>query len=791
MTKDGGSKNVGTTTELEHHIDLDLHEQVEAQAARAAALEEAAPWALGVPIQPLPLPPWLLQASGLYEWKWSLRPIPLPLPLPVRPPSPGGAEAEEEAIEPEITAAESVTEALETSAAAPWFRREELRLDVDGRYPLLKASGTITSGLATRVHWIADLRAIGANTYAGSIWYKNGDTAWLPHSGLTIQVTKSWFPGNRRVVVRFTGRGVPTRVRQYRWLSPYAHPVDFEYDCVAGTTAVTNINTGDHPNRPPGLPAENLTIDTVFRRAGLQVTSSTGGLPIGGAGPNARWSDMEMHDAMQIYWSRFADQPQWAMWVLFAALHDAGTGLGGIMFDDIGPNHRQGTAIFNDSFINNAPGTDPNGAAWVRRMKFWTACHEMGHAFNLAHSWQKALGTPWIPLANEPEARSFMNYPYYVSGGQASFFADFEFRFSPSELLFMRHAPARFVQMGNADWFDHHGFEQANVLPGSAYGLEIRVHRSLDYFEFMEPVVVELKLTNTSTQPLIVEEAILERPDALTVVIRKRGEPARLWRPLAQYCHHGEQKVLVPGESLYAPLRIGTGVGGWEIDEPGMYDVQASLRIGEEDVVSNALRVRVAPPRSYEEQFLAQDFFTEDVGRVLAFHGSRHLEKANDTLREVADQLDERRVAVHARLALANPLMRDYKLLQVEGETEGFREARAAGALDVVKQFQVIGAKPDEAEQALSRTLIDEPEIAADTLGHIDYRQAVEQFTEFLAEEGNPMAAVETLETAKETLSDRNVLPSVVQEMDARQKAYAKAGKSRTKSSNRAKKAKK
>ena len=101
------------------------------------------------------------------------------------------------------------------------------------------------------------------------------------------------------------------------------------------------------------------------------------------------------------------------------------------------------------------------GVEWVERMRFWTACHEMGHAFNLAHSWQKAFGTGWIPLLNEPEVRSFMNYPFRVSGGQTSFFSDFAYRFSDQELVFMRHAPERLVQMGNASWFDHHAFEQA------------------------------------------------------------------------------------------------------------------------------------------------------------------------------------------------------------------------------------------------------------------------------------------------------------------------------------------
>ena len=184
---------------------------------------------------------------------------------------------------------------------------------------------------------------------------------------------------------------------------------------------------------------------------------------------------------MQTFWSDFNNVAQWSMWTFFAHRHDIGPGLGGIMFDDIGPNHRQGTAIFNDSFISTAPAGDPNPNAWVRRMQFWTGVHEMGHAFNLAHSWQKALGTPWIALQNDPEARSFMNYPFNVNGGQSQFFSDFDFRFTDPELLFMRHAPARFVQMGNADWFDHHGFEQAEQLPDAAGTLEARSHRDGAY----------------------------------------------------------------------------------------------------------------------------------------------------------------------------------------------------------------------------------------------------------------------------------------------------------------------
>jgi hypothetical protein len=72
------------------------------------------------------------------------------------------------------------------TAAAPWqiedllpwgFLREELRLDVDGRYPQMMASGTLYGVLAKRVHWIARLTASGPSAWTGSIWFKDRDHA--------------------------------------------------------------------------------------------------------------------------------------------------------------------------------------------------------------------------------------------------------------------------------------------------------------------------------------------------------------------------------------------------------------------------------------------------------------------------------------------------------------------------------------------------------------------------------------------------------------------------------------
>ena len=628
--------------------------------------------------------------------------------------------------------------------------REELALDVDGAHPQMTASGTVVRGLAASVHWIASLTPTASNTWTGGIWYRDGQTGLVPHAVVTITVTPA---PQRRATVRFGGTGLPDRVQEFGYVGPAFHPVEFEYDTVEGAGAVLEINTGDHRNRPAALPVERLSIDTVFRRTGFAVTRSGADSPIAlaAAGADALWSDMEMHDAMRVHWSRFANRPQWSLWTLFAWQHEpvpelgiTPQGLGGIMFDDIGPNHRQGTAIFNGSFIGEPPAGDPQAAAAVRRTKFWTAVHEMGHSFNLAHAWQKSLGTPWIQLSDEPLSRSFMNYPTRVPGGATAFYADFEYRFSDSELLFLRHAPERFVQHGNADWFVDHAFRLANVSPEPALALEVRTHRDVDRFEFLEPVVVELKLTNVSRQPQLVDRGLLTTGD-LTVIVARQGAAPRQWTPFARYCVDVDKVVLLPGESMYSPVFVAAGLNGWDLAEPGRYQVQVALHLDEEDVVSNALDVLVAPPLDHAEEVLAQDVLVEDVGRTLALGGTRAMTAANDTLRSVVERMPDRPIADHARLALGNPLARSYKLLDHD---------QAAIA--------VLPPDPAEAAALLSGALVDEPGRAADTLGHIDYTRAVERYAAVLVDNGDTAAATKSLRVAEKTLSDRGVLDSVI-----------------------------
>ncbi len=642
------------------------------------------------------------------------------------------------------------------------LNRMTVRVDVDRFFPQDRISVEVSRLFpARRCHVIAEVtsdRCTGFNRrrVEATINYRDGDATLFPGTTLVFEARRTTGTGYGAYTLTVSGGGAATRTHALRFDSIHFDPVEFEVDRISNAgAAVTTMNTAAHPTRPAGLPAETISLATVYQRAGFDVTMSPGAnvIPVAAAGANGTWSDAEMHNAMVTHWSRFANSPQWAMWVLYAARHDTGRSLGGVMFDDIGPNHRQGTAIFTDSFIQDVPAGDPNPAAWRQRMTFWTAVHEMGHGFNLAHSWQKALGTPqapgdpWVPLANEPEARSFMNYPFRVSGGQASFFADFRFRFSDNELTFMRHAPRRFVQMGNANWFVNHAFEEPVAHEQSgAWTLKLRPNRESNRFAFLEPVKLELKLTNSGHQPAQVEPDLLNDGKHISLLIAKKGAPARLWAPFMTQCHESHWKALAPGDSIYGEHFVGATTSGWLIDEPGLYTVQAAVDMGDEVVVSNVLEIIVGTPASVAEEKLAPDWFTEDVARVLAFQGAPALASATDTVREVAEQAAGTPAAIHAGMALSSPMLRSFKVIEGGNKPE----------------LRAMAADVEAAAGIQSSVLLDAPDAAAQTMGHIDYFASLETLAGALKDSGETKEAGNVMKASVATMKDRGVLDSVV-----------------------------
>jgi hypothetical protein len=108
--------------------------------------------------------------SGLYLWKPSYA-VSSPVPHAPDPPA-----------EPSNGASSGSTPVV----------NEELRLDVDGRYPQMVASGVIHGGIFSRVHWIANLVPKGTNFWAGDVFYKEGNLSSFPYRARFLNLPASF-----------------------------------------------------------------------------------------------------------------------------------------------------------------------------------------------------------------------------------------------------------------------------------------------------------------------------------------------------------------------------------------------------------------------------------------------------------------------------------------------------------------------------------------------------------------------------------------------------------------------
>lgn len=660
---------------------------------------------------------------------------------------------------------------------------EELRVDVDGPAPTMTVSGTIWRLTSGGLTWIAKVRKQVDGAYAGLIVYRDGNVSLRPAVAIRLRLTGNGPLQRMGALVTFVRPDAPPEVVRYSHSTPHFREVGIEYDSVSDAEQTDEYQLHDHPVRPPDLPNIRLTVEDAFSRQGINVTRTRGSnvIPLADS-VNGIWSDIEMHDAMQKHWSEWKPGPsgqgvaQWQVWTLFAGRHNRGPGLGGIMFDSIGGAQRQGCAVFSKSFISERPTNDPDPDAFVRRMRFWTAVHEIGHCFNLAHSWEKSLGTAWIPLRDEPEVFSFMNYPHEFNGGPRAFFEGFRYFFSEEELRFLRHAPERFVQQGNVPWFDHHGFEQARHAADSGpLRLTLRFNRDTDRegayrFAMLEPVIGELKLTNTSDVPAMVDRSTL-CSDNLGILVQREGmAEARVVQPYLRYCLRPTPVLLQPNESLYEQVVLSSGLGGWQISEPGTYRVYAALRAAHDGAPTSAdgagqtlaapITVRVNRPASREQERLGDDVFTDSVGRVLALGGSRVMDGANDVLREVTERIPDSAVAKHTAACLTTATAVPGKVLTTRDGTPSIEAMEA----DADRGWQL-------AQQAYG-----DLGTAADTFGHIRLTRDVTRCAVGLDGLGRRDSATQLLDGLARTLEDRHVKPEVVQRV-RREKEQIEGGR--------------
>jgi hypothetical protein len=609
----------------------------------------------------------------------------------------------------------------------------ELRVDVDRIRPMKRVSGDFyqVSGGTTNYFGSFVVNSPSVSVTATEVTVKGLGSftfsAGAPVVQVKIQRRRVFQPQAPATVQFFTTGGSPGATYTCAFESIYFRTVRIETDRVSDLTTpvFSSYNTGSLPS---GGPARNLSVVSAYAEAGIQMipTSGSNVINVGEAGAGAKWSNAELHASMQKHFTLWKDLEQWAVWLLAAQLHDYGSGLYGIMFDQQG-KQRQGCAVFHAGI----GGT----SADKLRLQLYTYVHELGHCFNLLHSWQKQYATP--PVPNCPSSLSWMNYPWnYPGGGAPTFWSNFPFQFDNEEVIHLRHAFRNNIIMGGS-----------NFTVGAALGREVMADPVRDEsgltlsisthqrsFALGEPVVLQIALGTTDSRGRRVHTWLHPNCGMVKVVIRKPSGEVVAYEPLIDHLVGERESIIGRDESVRDSAYIGFGKGGFYFDQPGHYRIRAAYAaLDGSEVLSEIITVRVRYPVTAADESLADLFMGEDQGTLLYLLGSddESLKRGNDAFDEVLEKHAKHPMANYARLVKGVNASRNFKTVTEENENRL-----------VVRQAQL-----DESAKLLSA--------AADSrvLDPVTTQMTLTNLAEVQTSAGDEAAAKKTLATLSEMTS--------------------------------------
>jgi hypothetical protein len=589
------------------------------------------------------------------------------------------------------------------------------------------------------------------------------------HAATTLRIGARWTL--RGMVtptdIIFTESGTESRYNCSRKSRHFRH-VKLEVDVCASVNTEPILpvyDTHAHSNRPADVPRRTLTIESAYREAGIDLTIAPERTIIDdSAAAFTTWTPAELHDAMEQYFSKYPSTwPSWNMWCLLAGTYED-SGVGGIMFDAAAayggagvPPERQGCAVFRaHSWFNNLvvnPANDLQAAA--TRQLLYTYVHEIGHGFNFLHSWNKG----------RPDALSWMNYNwrYDNRNGDDSFWANFRFEFDDEELIHLRHGDRSAVIPGGDPWASGGHMESPEGAFSDLIGtppVEVRL-RSKEYFEFLEPVVVELRVKNTMSAQIEIDGRL--RPEFGGVVFHIRRPDGRILEYSPVLCKLAEADLLTlepagddpDGEDRRSQnIFLTYGSYGYYFDEPGEYLVRA-LYQGPGDILipSNVHRVRIGRPFTRDEERIAQDYFSHETGMALYLNGSSSpfLNKGMETLTRVAEM--NTRAGARMSMVLAQNLTRPFFRLDDERRLVRYRDADPDSALALTAKATEYHAADEQA------------------FTNLDYHELIRTRADVMVQIGEKARAKEELTDLAHYLAARNVKRRVLKEITS----YAKS----------------
>lgn len=290
--------------------------------------------------------------------------------------------------------------------------------------------------------------------------------------------------------------------------------------------------------------------------------------------------------------------------------------------------------------------------------------------------------------------------------------------------------------------------------------LEFRI-RSSGYVDFLEPVEVEFRLRNTSPFPW--ETAADLRPEAgyVSVDVRKPTGEIVHHEPLLCELGPAETRTLQPAGSepgadrFSQTVSLAFGKGGFTFAEPGEYLIGATYHDPMGVSFPSAIHtLRVGNPAGRDEDRMASDVFTREVGVALYLDGSNApaLKGAMDVFREMADRFKDSLAGVHAALTVAKAEARSH--FRLEGEQEERPRLTLSHAPDPEEALKVT----QQAARLLAR--LDVP--AVNLLHH----ELVRDRARALVAVGRAGDGKKEVRSLKRTLQKRGVNSPVLDEIE-------------------------
>ncbi len=622
----------------------------------------------------------------------------------------------------------------------------DLRIDVDGRRPMGKVSGdyySISGGTTTyfgsfRIDSIsltttdAVVRITGIANTTWSTAYKNA----------RINIPKTIFVQPRApATIRWSNStGQAGAIYVCPFVSIYFRRVLHELDSEIGVTPFTSYNTGSLPS---GGPSRVLSISSAYNEAGLDFPQVAGNvISSSETGADAQWTDAELHASMVRHFSIYRDIPQWTVWsIACKSQHILGPNLLGIMFDQQG-KQRQGCA----TFYGGVGGTTSDKL----REQLYTHVHELGHCFNLLHSWQKSFANP--PAPNRLESLSWMNYPWRFPGGPSVFYNSFPFQFDDLEIVHLRHAFRNNIIMGgnpfiigsalDSEMTNIHLFEDP-VKDES--GLELRLTSKKSVYKPGEPVVTEIKLSTTVQKDKLVTKDIHPKLGNVKIGIRKPSGIFVLYESLIDYLKIPETTILNDDNpAVYASAYIGYGKDLY-FDQIGEYLIRAIYySLDGSQVYSNVLSIRVSSPLNQTDEKVANLLMGDQQGKLFYLLGSPSsvLEDGNKAFDIVLNECAEHPLAVYVQFVRGVDAGRKFKIIEKD-------------EVKVIKERE-----PDKSIKLLNQVV--EKSKQGEGLDNISTNYSMREITKQYLLKENTKKAKETMDDMVKFFSDMNLNPNVI-----------------------------